>query len=221
MVLGIGKGKDDERQPTESSARRRLTIAMLLTAAGAAAVCGLCGGIFHYFQPHVRDDPAAVAPLMRSLIAITVPGEAEGSAVPFVPRGTIEWNLAFLLSLRGAYYETADATLDGELMFLEVRGSSMDRPDVRTHIERVLRERSESSAPLVAEGEPEERLVTVRGQEVPFTFERAIDPVSRRPYRLIHGILPVADRQLLIALRVRNEPPWDDAIALQMLESIE
>lgn len=190
------------------------TAALIILAVGLAAICGLCGGAMYLFQPKLSDDPRAVTPLMDELLEIDIPAA-------FEPRGTIEWNMAFMLTLQGAYFETSDRSQDGVLMFLGVEGGSLDKPNVRQHVERVLSEKSNGTVQLTPEGSPEERMVQVRGQSVPFTFETGVDPGSKQRYRLMHGVVDApTGGEVLIALRIRTGPHWDDAVALRMLESI-
>lgn len=198
-----------------------MTVAVLFLSIGSIAICGICGGALYYFQPHVTEDPDAVAALMVELVTIDVP-QSETSKVRFHPRGTIEWNLAYMMSLRGAYYETVDPQQDGVLMFLEVTGASLQKPDVRTHIDRMLSERGGAGPPLKPSGHPDYRVLTVRGQPAEFTFETAVDPATKDSYRLISGVV-VGNRwhDVLITLRIKSAAPWDDSVAVRMLESIQ
>lgn len=197
------------------------TVVLLFLAVGSIAICGVFGGALYYFQPHVSEEPDSVQLLMDELVTIEVP-QREGMAVRFVPRGTIDWNLAFMMSLRGAYFETADETQDGVLMFLEVAGASLAKPDVRSHIDRVLRERGGTGPQLNPTGDSEYRRLTVRGQPAEFTFETAVDPASGEKYRLISGVV-TGNRwhDVLITLRIKSAAPWDDSVAERMIESIE
>jgi len=186
----------------------------------------LCGGLVHSLRPHVTDDPAAVAPLMEQLLTVNVPPV-------FAPRGTIEWNVAFTMSMRGAYYDyapygvtsaeaLADKT-DGELAFVGVDHRFQDKPDVRQHIEQVLRQRGAGTQELALES-VESRMVPINGEPYPFEFETRSAPAGRsKPkvsYRLIHGVVNGRSGPVLIVLRVPLDGNWNDAIAEQMLGSI-
>jgi hypothetical protein len=199
-----------------------LTAAVLFLAVAAIGIFGVCGGAMYYFQPHVSEDSADVQALMAELVTLDVPQAREPGTTQFVPRGAIEWNLAFMLTLRGAYFETADPEQDGILMFLEVNGSSMKKENVRSHVERVLREREGSGPHLTPIGKVESRALRVRGEPTEFTFETGVDPATHAEYRLVNGIV-LGNRggDVLISLRIKNAPPWDDSVAERMIESIE
>lgn len=187
---------------------------LIFLATGLIGICGVCGGAVYMFQPRLSDDPQAVAPLMDDLLEIDVPAV-------FEPRGAIQWNLAFMLSLKGAYYETTDRSREGVLMFIGVNGGSLSKPDVRTHVERVLNEKSNGAVALVPDGPPEDRVITVRNQPVPFTLEIGIDPATKNRYRLMHGVVTGRNGgEVLIALRIKQDADWTDEIAVRMIESI-
>jgi hypothetical protein len=151
---------------------------------------------------------------MDELLEIDIPAS-------FEPRGTIEWNLAFMLSLRGSYYETADRSREGVLMFIGVDGGSLNKPNVRAHVERVLNEKSNGTVSLAPEGAPDERMIAVRGESVPFTFETGVEPSTKNRYRLIHGVVDGRrGGEVLIALRIKQDGDWNDEVAVKMIESI-
>jgi hypothetical protein len=187
------------------------TIASAMFLGSCLLVCGLCATGVYFFEPDVRDDPEAVDPLMAEMLDITVPPE-------FEKRGVIEWNLGFLMSLRGAYYETPGAESDGMLMFVEVRSFHGNDPDVDAHIRQALREKQGGVVELELVESKEEPL-QVRGKPVPFKFETRRDPVEDQTYRVIEGVVEGRGGPVLIGLRVR-EDAWDDAVAREMIESI-
>jgi hypothetical protein len=197
-----------------------------LIAAVAIGLLALCLLAWRAFQPRLNEDPAAVAALQASLLEIDVPAV-------FTPRGTIEWNLAFAMSIRGAYYDysptgfVADqpvaAAAGGELMLVEVRHGYRDKPDVVAHIERVLRERGGGPADLVRDT-VESRSVFIGEQLVDFQFETwsaprgKLDPL--RSFRIVRGVVEGRSGPVLIALRVPLDDRWNDDIAVALLESI-
>jgi hypothetical protein len=199
-----------------------MTVAILFLAVGSTAICGFCGGALYYFQPHISEDSADVQALMAELVTLDVPQVRDSDSIQFVARGTIEWNLAFMITLRGAYFETASAEQDGVLTFLEVHGSSMKKENVRSHVEGILRERDTGGAELTPIGKTETRALNIRGEPTPFTFEAGVDPVTHTEYRLVNGIV-LGNRggDVLISLRIKNAPPWDDSVAERMIESIQ
>lgn len=224
MVFGFGSRQRGKSRFAggPGSPRTTVTVAMLFLTVGSAAICGLCGGALYYFQPHVATGPADVEALLPEMLTISIPQSATDGPVPFRPHGTIRWNLGFLVTLRGAYFETVDEELDGMLMFLEVDGSSLDKPKSRAHVERVLREREGGAGQLLPTGIPATRSLLVRDRLVDFRFETGIDPDTSQQYRMISGVV-TGNRggEVLIALRIKQAPPWNDALAEQMMESIK
>jgi hypothetical protein len=208
----------------ESAPRRWLAVALLLGLLLVPIV--LCGGLFYMLQPHVTDDPAAVAPLTRQLLTVEVPPV-------FTARGTIAWNVAFAMSMRAAYYDytpvgtasagTPAADADGELVFVGVDHTFQDKPDVKRHVEQVLQQKGAGTQELLLEG-VESRTVPINGEPCAFEFEtRSAPAVRNRPkvsYRVIHGVVTGRSGPVLIVLRVPLDGNWDDAIAERMLASI-
>lgn len=206
----------------ESAPRRWLAVSLLLGLLLVPII--ICGGLFYTLQPHVTDDPAAVAPLMERLLTVEVPAV-------FAARGTIEWNVAFAMSMRAAYYDYApvgaasDVTpeADGELVFVGVDHEFRDKPDVRRHVEQVLRQKGSGAQELALES-VESRTVPIHGEPCAFEFEtRSAPTVRNKPkvsYRLIHGVVTGRSGPVLIVLRVPLNANWDDAIAERMLGSI-
>jgi len=224
MVFGIGTRNRIKRRAADGLPSRNTpaTVVILFLAVGSTSICGICGGALYYFQPHVSDDAADVAALMPEILTISIPATPDDGAVQFRPRGTIRWNLAFLMTLRGVYFETVDAEQDGVLMFIEVDGSSLDKPNVRSHVEKVLREREGGGALLQPTGTAETRSLLVRDGLVDFTFESGLDPATSDVYRLVSGVV-TGNRggEVLLGLRIKQAAPWDDALAERMIESIE
>jgi hypothetical protein len=223
MVFGIGSSAKANRRAVGASAEPNspATAVLLFLGIGSIAIVGLCGGLFYFLQPHVSEDPADVRTLMDELLVISIPTEPDAAPVVFEPRGTIRWNIAFMMSLRGAYYETQDDQLDGLLMFLEVTGASLDKPEVREHVDRILRERSDGKIQLQPGSFSETRTLDVRGFPTPITFETGVHAGTSESYRLVTAIVPAKrDGEVLIALRVKQAPPWNDEIAVRMIESI-
>jgi hypothetical protein len=125
----------------------------------------------------------------------------------FAPRGTIEWNVAFAMSMRAAYYDyapvgakpgtgvissqerggstsaaTAEMTpvpgFDGELVFVGVDHKFQDKPDVRRHIELVLQKQGAGTLELPLE-RVESRIIPIAGEPVAFEFETRTAPKVR------------------------------------------
>lgn len=211
---------------TEPRPRPWSRAANWLIAAVAVGLVVLCALAWRAFQPRLNEDPAAVAPLQAALLEMDVPAV-------FRPRGTIEWNLAFAMSIRGAYYDyvpTGQAAGpsvapagDGELMLVEVRHRHRDKPDVTEHIERVLRDRGGGPADLVRET-TEVRSFVIGDRLVEFQFETWSAPGGKldpqRSYRVVRGVVEGPAGPVLIALRVPLDDRWNDEIAVSLLDSI-
>ncbi|REJ85796.1 MAG: hypothetical protein DWQ34_03565 [Planctomycetota bacterium] len=181
---------------------------------GAVGILGACLAAAYFFSPRVSEDPAAVPEVMDGMLEVDIPAA-------FEPRGTIEWNMAFAATMQGAYFEPVGADGDGVLLFVQVDSGSGERPAVRQHIEEVLRADGSATAELVLEAESrEERAVLIRGEPVPFVFETATDPKTRRTYRLMHGVVEGRNGLVLISLRMRDDANWDEEKAVAMLQSI-
>ncbi len=196
-------------------ARRPNLFATVSAGLGASLLglaCCLCGGGLFFFQPEVHDDPSAVPTLMDQMLDVTVPAT-------FAPGGTIEWNVATAMSLRGAYYEYV--TGDGVLMFIEVQQSLATGPDVAAHVDRVLHEKTHGAPELVIDDQASDvREVLVQGELRPFQFDTASDPATEKEYRLIGGVVSGRSGPVLIRLRVPLTEEWNDATAVAMLESV-
>lgn len=177
-------------------------LAIVVTAAVVAV---------YAFRPHVVRDPAQVAALAGSLLDIDVPPE-------FRPRGTIEWNVVFLMSMQGAYYDLAEGK--GRLMLIGVDSRYSRKPRVRAHIERVLREEGAGQDGLVRDAPPHMRDIAIRGEPVPFSFQTFVDPATKAEYRQIEGVVDGQSGQVLVALRFRGDGEFTDDRAVRMLESI-
>ena len=223
MARSSGSSGLTSRDEREASRQRNApaTVVLLFLGIGTLAIVGLCAGGLYLFQPHVSEEPAGATALVNEMLLIDVPDDPLSDPVAFVPRGTIEWNIAFMMSLRGAYFEADDEQLDGLLMCREGTGASLQKPDVREHVDRVLRERSDGRIQLRSDGPPEIRLMPVRGVPSEFTFETGTDPATKDAYRLVTGIVPGnLGGEVLIALRIKQTDPWSDAIIARMVESI-
>lgn len=181
---------------------------------GTAAIVGACFAGAYFFFPRVDEEPSAVADVMDGMLDIDIPAV-------FEPRGTIEWNMALVMTMRGAYFEPVDSERNGILLFVQVEGGSGDKPEVREHIENVLWQDGSATEQLVLETEShEERMVLVRGDPVPFVFETATDAQTKTTYRLVHGVVEGVEGPVLIALRMQVDSGWNDETAVAMLRSI-
>lgn len=218
MVSRSESAAESPREKREAGSARNVlsTIASTMFFGGLLLICGLCAGGLYFFQPDVRDDPAAVEPVMSEMLDITVPPQ-------FKPGGVIEWNWAFALSMRGVYYEMPDAESEGMLTFLQVQSRwGTEDPGVKEHIRQALQEKGGGVRELeLVESETKE------DWPGDFTAETRRDPATDQTYRLIEGVVDGKTGPVWIGIRVReqweldnHELEWDDAIAKEMVESI-
>lgn len=229
MASGSESAAELTGRDQDATASRNVlsTVASAMFLSGCLLVCGLCAAGLYFFQPEVRDEPEAVEPLMADMLDVSV-------SPWFEPRGVIEWNLAFALTLRGAYYEMPDAESEGMLMFVEVQSWRGTEPEVQSHIEQALREKGGGVRELELMGDAEVRPLQVRGEPVRFTFETRRDPATDHTYRVIEGVVDgMHGAQVWIGVSVREEwtredeqtgvdepVQWDDAIFEEMIASI-
>lgn len=213
----------DRPQPSASDKMRRLsygeehrTHPVLVLLAGFVSALLLlsacvCAGALWWFRPQIHEDPERARELLAEIIDIEIPES-------YVPRGTIEWNLAFAISLRGVYYERFVG--DGQLTIVEVTSRMATDDDVRRHIRRTLLEKGGGGAPLLVDpADSQMKMFEINGQEVPFTFDVGRDPPSGRVFHLAEGVVNGKSGLVLLAVRV-NEEHWSEDVIVEMIRSI-
>jgi hypothetical protein len=211
MAAEVQAGKKRASRPTERRARGWLNRALAVLLAGGLVAIGVVGAVaINRVRPRVVEDPSRVVELTGSLLDVDVPDD-------FRPRGTIEWSVGTLGSVRGAYYDVGEG--DGLLMFVAVDSRYSHKASVREHIERVLRDEGGDTAGLVRDGPAQTRDVAIRGEAVPFTFETRRDK-SGQEHRLVEGVVEGTGGQVLIAVRFRSEGPLTEEAVVGMLGSI-
>jgi hypothetical protein len=180
--------------PPESSWRGRMRTALMtvtiLLFVGLIAVCGFSAW---YFQPVLSESPQLARDLTEEMLRVQVPEEFEA-------RGAIEWNLLWLVEMRGTYYELTGE--DGLLMFLDIESSLMDEPDIRDHVERTLREKGAGGPPLKIVEEEPDREFDVRGRIVSFRTRIGESPADRSRHRLCEGVVDGNRGPVLVAFRL-------------------
>lgn len=198
-------------QPERPRSRLAIILGTLL-AITLLGLCLTCGIGAYLFRPQVSEDAAQVAPLTAEMLKVDVP-EA------FDPRGTIEWDLFWLVLMRGSYYElTGD---EGMLMFLQVDSRWMGESDIREHVERTLREKGGGGPPLTIIEEPTEEVYEIRGRKVTFTYRLGESPADRSRHHLVEGIVDGNTGMVLVAFRITDESwPENEALVRQTIQSI-
>lgn len=217
--MTAGKSSSDAARTTSHDAGQSAAetttprwVVILLSTLGVMliAICGVCAGGLYYFSPELANDPDQAVALTEQIATIDIPE-------PFQPAGLIEWNLAFVMQMRGTYYEIPPD--EGLLMLIAVQGPLLRQEAIRQHIDQTLRETGGGSTPLVTEETTSRPIAMASGGEVLFEFEKAIDPDTNSIYRLVDGVVTGPNGSILIALRVKQEQ-WNEQSIVEMLRSI-
>ena len=177
----------------------------------------ICGGIgvgMYWFRPTFKEGGAAAEKLTPELLTLNVPPS-------FQPVGTIEWNVAHLITMRGVYYDVLPSGADthsGLFMLLEVDSRFGDDVTVRKHIQSVLFEEGAGGSPVVIiNGRDVE--YTVRQDKTPFRITLGKIPNTENLVCLVQGVVPGKHGDVMIGLRVPKED-WDEEGFIRMLGSI-
>lgn len=210
------KSSNPKMADIETSNKNQPAHPMLVLIAGFASAvllffCCACGGAIWWFQPEIHEDPDRARQLVNEMIEIQIPDS-------YQPKGTIEMNAAYMLSLRGAYYERFVG--DGLLTLIEVNSRFQAEEDIRNHIRQTLMEKGGGGTPLVVDPSDAKTVqIAINGQQVPFKFEIGRDPPSGRTFHVVEGVFPGNNGQILLAMRV-NEDNWEETSIVDMLQSI-
>ncbi len=194
----------------------RPTHPMLVLVAGFVSAvllffCCVCGGALWWFQPEIHEEPERARLLTAEIVDISIPDS-------YLPKGTIEWNVAFTLSVQGVYYERFVG--DGLLTLIEVNSRFRADEDVRRHIRQTLMEKGGGGTPLIIDDAETKRLeYIIRGEAIPFTFEIGRDPPSGRTFHIVEGVFDGKNGEVLLAMRV-NEDNWEFSSIENMIYSI-
>ncbi|MDB4743612.1 hypothetical protein OAF98_03930 [Planctomicrobium sp.] len=188
---------------------------LVLIAGFMAAVllffCCACGGAAWWFQPEINENPDRAREIVAEMIDIQIPDS-------YQPKGTIEMNVAYTMSLRGAYYERFVG--DGLLTLIEVNSRFQADEDVREHIRETLMEKGGGGTPLIVDPSDAKTVqVDINGQLVPFEIEIGRDPPSGRTFYIVEGVFKGKNGEVLLAMRV-NEDNWEETSIIDMLQSI-
>ncbi|MBX3436627.1 MAG: hypothetical protein KF861_03985, partial [Planctomycetaceae bacterium] len=157
---------------SESVPRQRSSLWTVLVALGFAGVvgsCCLCSGALYRQRPVIRDDPEAAVDLVGRMLSIDIPDV-------FAPQGTIEWQVPFLVTMRGAYFSRAsDRRRVGELTFLEVESRTVSQPWFRRHVVDSLHQHGAGSGFDLTVLHTETKIFEIGNSKVPFEFLTAED----------------------------------------------
>lgn len=173
--------------------------------------CCVCGGAGWWFKPEIHEDPDRAAEIVRDIVDIDIPDA-------YQPEGTIEWNVLYLMRIRGAYYERFAG--DGLLTFVEVNSRLESEADVRAHIHDTLIRKGGGGTPLVIdESETKTIEVEINGMFVPFTIQIGRDPPTAQTFHIIEGVFEGKHGGVLLSMRV-NADNWEEQSVIDMLNSI-
>lgn len=173
----------------------------------------LCGIGVWWFRPITSQNPERVHQLVEQMVSISIPET-------FVPRGTIEWNIAFVMRLRGVYYERLVG--DGVLSLVEVNSRLPNDDSVRQHIRETLLEEGSSGTMLVIDKQRTRKQVfELAGESVTFTFDIARDVRTNELFHLVEGVFQGNSGQVLLSLRVDSTRWMDEPGTLDAQTDIE
>jgi len=174
--------------------------------------CCLCGGGLYWFRPEIREDAVQAERLLREIVEIRIPES-------FQPFGTIEWNVAYALRLRGVYFERFVG--DGVIALVEANSRFGNHEDVRRHIRQTMLKKGGGGTPLVInDNDTTVRMFKIRGKDVPFLFEIGHDPAQpNSKFHLVEGVFDGKHGQVMLSVRV-DAGHWDEPSIIAMIESI-
>jgi hypothetical protein len=190
--------------PSEPRDKRTSPVLVFLTGLLSMLMilaCCVCGGAAWWFRPQLRENPEDARRLVAEIAEIRIPDSLQA-------RGTIDWNMAYLMTLRGAYFERFVG--DGVLTLLEVSSRFAQDESIRQHIRQKLLEEGGNGAELVVDAS-RRRTDKFGPGEIPFTFELARDPRTAREYHLVDGVFEGRAGPVLLTLRVDDEHWKDEA----------
>ncbi|WP_437202549.1 hypothetical protein [Planctomicrobium sp. SH664] len=214
----------NERKETSAQEKMRAaaeaerpTSPWLLVGGGLAAAllvigCGFCAIGMWWFRPQITEDPEQASQMLQRMVEIHLPAD-------FQPRGTVEWNMGYVLRLKGVYYESHD----GKWLFTAVEVNSRLASDsaVRRHIRETLLQEGAGGTPLIVDNtRTRQESYRINGAPVDFNFETAEDPSTKRIYHLVQGVLnSKSGGQVLVSIRV-DADSWQPEIVQKMLGSL-
>jgi hypothetical protein len=165
----------------------------------------------------IREDADLARALSDEIVQTSLTDVSRPQA--YLPKGSIVWNVAFLLTTRGVYYERFAG--DGLLMILEVNSRFRSEEDVRRHIRQTLEAKGGGGASLKIDETLTKRIpVTIRGQPVQFSFRMGKSPQTQRTFHLVEGIFEGKSGEVMLAMRVDDEV-WNEEEVLNILRSIQ
>jgi len=201
----------DKNRPAAKPARSLWGMIFSTVFGGILLVlCAACGIGLYSFRPVVDADPEAARKVQEGALDIQIP-------MIFDPKGTIDWNVAFLLHMRGAYFEHSKA--DGEIVLLHADSRFFSSPELVDHVRKTLLDKGGTGVPLKRD-EVSFREYIIQNQPVKFRFEKGRSPTNDKPYYVVDGVVQGKTGQVLIGIRLEADA-WDETQMMGMLESIK
>ncbi len=195
--------------PKKDAARQARPILYFLLGLLTMVMLGACcfaGVAVWWFRPLTSENPEVALKVTQEIVSIEIPDT-------FVPRGTIQWNIAFLMRLRGVYYERLVG--DGVLTLLEVNTKLANDDNIRRHIRDTLLQESTSGTTLVIDpSRSRKETIQVAGEPVMFDLDVAQDPRTSESFHLFEGVIQGKSGQVLLALRVDSNRWLDEPLEL-------
>jgi hypothetical protein len=181
-----------------------------IVGGGMLTVCLTCGIALYQFRPTVQTDPDAARRLKEASLDMQV-------SEIFRPKGTIDWNIAYLLRMQGAYYEHAKA--DGELVLLNVDSRFFSSQELRDHVRKTLLDKGGTGVPLKRD-DVTFKDIMIQNEPVRFRFEKGRSPVNEKPYYVVDGVVHGKKGEVLVGIRLEADA-WNEPEMMGMLESIK
>ncbi|HWL09682.1 MAG TPA: hypothetical protein VNQ76_14825 [Planctomicrobium sp.] len=202
--------------PGKTAARSTPPFLLILVgvlSTGLVFACCFSGIALWWFRPITVNDPERARELTHQIVSISIPES-------FVPKGTVEWNVGFVMRLRGVYYERLVG--DGVLSLLEVNTRLANDDTVRRHIRETLLEESSRGTTLVVDpAKNQKETLVINGEPVMFNLDIARDPRTNEAFRLVEGVFQGNSGQVLLSLRVDSNRWLDEAVPLDSLTTEE
>lgn len=206
------KSVESEKSRAPAPSTRGVWGLVFSTIFGVAmlTLCLGCGIALYSFRPVLAHSPEAAVRLKDEVLQITVPQL-------FAPKGTIDWNLAYLLRMRGAYFEHSKA--DGEIVLLQVDSRFLANPELRDHIRKTLLDKGATGVPLRRDSVSFQDYM-IQNKPVQFRFEKGRSATNDKPYYIVDGVVHGKTGEVLIGIRLEADA-WDESQMMGMLESIQ
>lgn len=215
-----GFGQPDEPGPDGELQRPRkrkmpgaIKFLLIFATLGMVLSCGCCGFLFYHLQQQAESlqqmtqNPERGKVLFRKAIGAEPPPEmfehvGVGQAKFF---GIMEFEIVIM-----------DTTAADGMVGLVMLSSDMFPGG--EEMERELRKQKANMGDELKVEKSEERVVTIRDQQVQLTFVQGISRNNSKRYRQIHGLIPINGGLAMLIYQIDAEA-YDEQSVLQWLQS--